>query len=106
MRNFITQYNARNIQNSYISSDKENTIVVIKNMPEYLIDKSILYRYEYLGQYGHIINIEIRNPKECVFVKYSNKQEASYAVLSLNNYKISEKKLMVYFYTTNAITII
>ena len=57
--------------------------IYIYNLPENILNDDILYKYEFLGQYGNIIKINIYN--DYCYVKFSSEYEAALSLLSLNN---------------------
>lgn len=75
-------------------------IMEVDNFPKSLANKDLLYRYEYLGQYGNVIKIDIfqnSSPTTLLKVTFSNQTEASLAILSLNDFVINGQKLKTKF---------
>ena len=70
-------------------------IIFIQNLPLNILDKSLLYRYEYLGQYGNIISISLFN--NCAYVKFSSENEAAIALLSMNENYVYNNYIFVTF---------
>lgn len=102
MRNYQSQRN-QNSNYSYRFKRRIKTrktinynIMEIENLPKALAFRDLLYRYEYLGQYGNIIKIDLFPNSEqttTVKVSYSNQTETSIAILSLNDFDINGRKL-------------
>ena len=88
--------NNNNIKKKY--SHNLNSIYIY-NLPENIINYDILYKYEYLGQYGNIIKIIIFS--DCCYVKFSNEYEAAISLLSLNNSVIYSNLIKVGYYRKN-----
>ncbi|MCQ2819407.1 MAG: hypothetical protein MJ252_19265 [archaeon] len=72
----------------------------IENFPRSLTYKDMLYRYEYFGQYGNVIKIEIipnNDLSSNLNVSFSKPSEASLALLALNDFSINGMKLKAKF---------
>jgi len=69
--------------------------IYIYNLPENILHDDILYKYEFLGQYGNIIKINIYN--DYCFVKFSSEYEAALSLLSLYNSIIYSNLIKVGF---------
>jgi len=91
--------NNNNKKNFSQNQNKNLNSIYIYNLPENLINYEILYKYEYLGQYGNIIKIIIFN--DCCYVKFSNEYEAAISLLSLNNSVIYSNLIKVGYYRKN-----
>ena len=98
-----TQYTQKPKRQRYNNYSKSNInknipskkIIFIQNLPLQVLDKSLLYRYEYLGQYGNIISISLFN--NCAYVKFSSENEAAIALLSLNENYVYNNFIIVTF---------
>ena len=95
-----TQKPKRQRYNNYLKSNlnkniPSNKIIFIQNLPLQVLDKSLLYRYEYLGQYGNIISISLFN--NCAYVKFSSENEAAIAFLSMNENYVYNNYIIVTF---------
>ncbi len=95
-----TQKPKRQRYNNYLKSNlnkniPSNKIIFIQNLPLLVLDKSLLYRYEYLGQYGNIISISLFN--NCAYVKFSSENEAAIAFLSMNENYVYNNYIIVTF---------
>ena len=107
-------YNYNQIQRR---DPKEEARIITKNLvyiiglSSSLANREKLLKYEYLGQYGKIIKIVVNrnkafyvnNPNDPTFsayVTYSKPEEASIAILSLDNIKIDNHIIKASFGTT------
>ena len=88
----------------------KNLVYIIGLSPS-LANKEKLIKYEYLGQYGTIIKIvvnrnkafyqnNINGPTYSAYVTYSNPEEASIAILCLDNFIIDNNTIKASFGTT------
>ena len=69
--------------------------IYIYNLPENILNDDILYKYEFLGQYGNIIKINIYN--DYCYVKFYREYEVALSLLSLNNSIIHSNLVKVGF---------
>ncbi len=76
--------------------------MILDNFPKTMLSKDMLYRYEYFGQYGNVIKIDIIPNNEIsvtLYVTFAKPFETSLAVLSLNDFNINGLKLKAKFDT-------
>ena len=95
----------------------ENISIILKNriyiigLSSAIANKEILNKYEYLGQYGNIIQIVVNNnkaynqnsphgPSYSAYVTFSKPSEASIAILSLDDTIIDNHLIRAIFGTT------
>ena len=86
---------------------KENylskNIIFISHIPESLFSKDILYKKNFLGQYGHINQMILLNHKKDknIIVQFDTVNQAALTILSLHNFKIdNDKKIKAIYFTT------
>ena len=86
-------------------------LVYMIGISDSISDISILSKYEYLGQYGKIIKIVINKkkayninnkfgPSFSAYITYSKPEEASIAILSLDNHYVDKHLIRASFGTT------
>jgi len=86
-------------------------LVYMIGISDSISDISILSKYEYLGQYGKIIKIVINKkkaynlnnkfgPSFSAYITYSKPEEASIAILSLDNHVVDKHLIRASFGTT------
>jgi len=86
-------------------------LVYMIGISDSISDISILSKYEYLGQYGKIIKIVINKkkaynlnnkfgPSFSAYITYSKPEEASIAILSLDNHEVDKHLIRASFGTT------
>jgi len=92
--------------NSYNLSKKiflQKNIIFISHIPKSLFSKDILYKKNFLGQYGHINQMILLNHKKDknVIVQFDTVNQAALTILSLHNFKIdNDKKIKAIYFTT------
>ena len=106
MRHF-SDYRTPSIYSSYKIRRKlkprrnlSNNTMILDNFPRSMIYKDMLYRYEYFGQYGNAIKIDIfpiNDISVSLGVSFAKPSEASLAILALNDFSINGFKLKAKF---------
>ena len=109
--------NILNIQNKQENIDQSKTRIITKNLvyviglSQNICKKELLLKKEYFGQYGTIIKLVINKkkaynlnnpngPSYSAYVTYSKPNEASIAILALDNIRIDNHLIRASFGTT------
>jgi len=104
-------------KHSILTKENSNYRIITKNLvyiiglSDSISEKGILIKYEYLGQYGKITKIVINKkkaynlnnrfgPSFSAYVTYSSPEEASIAILSLDNIIVENHLIRASFGTT------
>jgi hypothetical protein len=77
--------------------------IYLSNLPQNLLNKDILYKKSYLGQYGHInsmIFVKNKHKEKSVIIQFDTVNQAALAVLSLHNFEVEDKFLEVNYFKT------
>ena len=101
---FFTKENAESLKNDRIIN---TNLIHVHGLPNNLMSKDILKSSEYFGQYGKIIKIVISQKKDpenkrktySAYITYSNKIEASLAILCVDSLMIQGKIIRAFFGT-------
>ena len=101
---FFTKEKAESLKNDRIIN---TNLIHVHGLPNNLMSKDILKSSEYFGQYGKIIKIVISQKKDpenkrktySAYITYSNKIEASLAILCVDSLMIQGKIIRAFFGT-------
>jgi len=107
----IKEYSDLDISNLQNKRIIQNNLVYLLGLPSKLANKDLLMKFEYMGQYGKIKKINIISSKGnkdfkslgqtyAAYITYSNSQESSLAILSLNGMIIDNHTIKALYGTT------
>lgn len=86
----------------------QKNLVHFQGFPDYLYNANILNSFEYFGQYGQIIkitlsykmNAENKRRLNSAYITFATREQAAYAILSVDSIKINDQLVRAFFGTT------
>ena len=105
---FKTHFSKSEIEKLQKTRIIQKNLVHLQNLPDSLLNENILIQKEYLGQFGKILkiylvkktNINLKKKSNSAYITFSNKEEASYCILTLDSLVIENCLIRAFFGTS------